>query len=356
MLANIARKRSLLWLWVLWLVVFYTCWLVLVSGKWPLVKAEWPIAAAMVAGGYAAGSTPMGGGTVAFPVLVLLFDLPTSLGRDFSFAVQSVGMVSASLFIFCRRQPLAWSLLRGAVLGSVLGTPLGVLLLAPRIPDLWVKLTFAVLWGSFGLLHLYRATELAAQDAPAGQTRPWDGRLGFGLGLAGGALAVGVTGVGIDMIVYCVLVLLYRCDLRVAIPTSVVIMAFCSLCGVAVKGLSGTWTPGVYERWLAAAPVVALGAPMGALVVDRIGRKPTLLVTSGLCVGQFFWTCANERRTLGTSGVVSAVVALSGGLLLLELLRLRSRDVADAPAAEEAPAGVLQVGEVAELAAPEGQA
>jgi hypothetical protein len=36
----------------------------------------------MAFGSYVAGSTPMGGGTVGFPILVLLFDLPATLGRD----------------------------------------------------------------------------------------------------------------------------------------------------------------------------------------------------------------------------------------------------------------------------------
>lgn len=78
----------------------------------------------MALGSYVAGSTPMGGGTVGFPILVLLFEMPARLGRDFSFAVQSVGMVSAAIFILARRQVLAWSMLKGAMLGAVIGTPL----------------------------------------------------------------------------------------------------------------------------------------------------------------------------------------------------------------------------------------
>lgn len=38
---------------------------------------------------------------------------------------------------------------------------MGILLFAPLIPDLWIKVTFAVLWGSFGVLHLYRVNEIA---------------------------------------------------------------------------------------------------------------------------------------------------------------------------------------------------
>ena len=40
---------------------------------WQTLVDHWGIALAMAIGSYAAGSTPMGGGTVGFPVLVLLF-------------------------------------------------------------------------------------------------------------------------------------------------------------------------------------------------------------------------------------------------------------------------------------------
>ena len=49
----------------------------------------------------------MGGGTVGFPILVLLLGLPAALGREFSFATQSVGMVSASVLILASGQALA---------------------------------------------------------------------------------------------------------------------------------------------------------------------------------------------------------------------------------------------------------
>ena len=317
--------------WFAFLGLFYALWglLVLSQNYWPLVSEHWPMALSMAIGSYAAGSTPMGGGTVGFPVLVLLFDMPASLGRDFSFAVQSIGMVSASIFIFCRRQLLAWSMLRGALLGSLVATPLGILYFAPLIPELWVKLSFAVIWGSFGILHLYRLREITGHDHAGDPRCPKDFRVGVMLGALSGFSAVSVTGVGIDMVIYAALVLLSRVDLKVAIPTSVVIMAFSSVVGVAVKSVAGDWQPGVLGNWLAAAPVVALGAPLGVFVVGLIGRKPTLLVVALLCIVQFIWACFSERETLGITGTTIALVAvlvcLAGfeGLRLLGLRRAR---------------------------------
>lgn len=316
------RKRHL-WIWCVWLAGFYSVWLWLVAGqdRWETVAAHWPIALAMALGSYVAGSTPMGGGTVGFPILVLLFGLPATLGRDFSFAVQSIGMTSAAIFILSRRQPLAWSMLKGAMLGSLLGTPAGILWIAPLIPGLWIKIAFAVVWCSFGVLHLYRLGEIASHTGMTDFDERWDFRVGVAVGVLSGATVAAVTGVGIDMALYAALVLLCRADLKIAIPTSVVIMAFTSVVGVAVKSLTKGMEPGVFENWLAAAPIVALGAPMGAFVVEWIGRKPTLLFVAVLCVGQFLWTCHNERAALGTVGILLALVAVGATLVGFERLR-----------------------------------
>lgn len=291
------------------------------QAMWSEVAACWPIALAMSAGSYVAGSTPMGGGTVGFPILVLLFDQPASMGRDFSFAVQSIGMVSASIFILSRRQPLAWAMLRGAMLGALVGTPIGITFLAPLVPALWIKVVFAVVWASFGVLHLYRVGEIARHSGMTEFDERWDFRVGLLVGLGAGASVTAVTGVGIDMVLYTVLVLLCRADLKIAIPTSVVIMGFSSLVGVGFKNLTTGLQAGVYENWLAAAPVVALGAPLGVFIVNLIGRKPTLIFVAVLCVGQFVWTCYNERAALGATGLAGCLLAVGAGVWGFEKLR-----------------------------------
>jgi len=319
----LSPRKQYLWVWFLWALGFYFVWiwLVFVGGNWLIVKDHWPIALAMALGSYAAGSTPMGGGTIGFPILVLLFDQPATLGRDFSFAVQSIGMVSASIFILARRQPLAWAMLKGAMLGALIGTPLGIIFLAPLIPGLWIKIVFAVIWGSFGVLHLFRIREIAEHEGMTEFDERWDFRVGLALGFGSGATVAAVTGVGIDMVLYAALVLLCRADLKIAIPTSVIIMAFTSVLGVVVKNLGPGLEPGVYENWLAAAPVVCLGAPLGVFMVQWIGRKPTLLFVAVLCVGQFVWTCHAERAALGPGGILVALAALGACLFGFEKLR-----------------------------------
>ncbi len=318
-----APRKTRLWIWFLWVACFLAvwAWIVLGQGLWATAVAHWPIAAAMAVGSYAAGSTPMGGGTVGFPILVLLFGQPAELGRDFSFAVQSIGMTSAAIFILARRQPLAWAMLQGALAGSLVGTPLGILFLAPHVPPTWIKLVFAIVWGSFGLLHLRRIGEIASHHGMTEFDERWDFRVGLAVGLFAGSTVASVTGVGIDMVLYTVLVLLCRADLKVAIPSSVVVMAFASLVGIATKALSGGVEPGVFENWIAAAPVVLFGAPLGVFVVEKLGRKPTLFFVACLCVGQLVWAFSQEWNSLGFAGRIGAVAAVGACLLGFERLR-----------------------------------
>ncbi len=317
-----ARLRPLI-PFLAWLALFYSAWLLLVylGDHWAAVRAHWPMAAAMAAGSYVAGSTPMGGGTVGFPVLVLLMDLPATLGRDFSFAVQAVGMTSASIFILCRRTPLEWPMLRAALPGAFLGTPVGILLLSPLAGDLFIKLLFATLWCSFGLLHLRHIGEICDREGITPVQPSFDRRMGFLVGLLGSMTVASITGVGIDMMLYMVLVLLCHADLKIAIPTSVILMAFTSLVGVAVKLLFGGFQPGTFENWLAAAPVVAVGAPLGALVVSRIDRRPTLVFVSVLCVVQFVWTLVHERGALSAWSLGAALIGVVLFLLLFQEMR-----------------------------------
>ncbi len=306
-------RKPRLGIWFVWLVGFYTSWLTIViaGDHWHTLREHWPITVAMTLGSYVAGSTPMGGGTVGFPILVLLFEQPANLGRDFSFAIQSIGMLSASIFIFSRRIPVATSMLAGAMIASLIGTPVGLQWIAPHVSDLAIKLVFAIIWASFGVLHLFKAREFCAYSGISPHTARTDFLTGFMVALLASTTVSAISGVGIDMILYATLVLLFRCDLKVAIPTSVVIMAFTSLVGIGFRTATGSILPGVFENWLAAAPIVALGAPLGVFVVNLIGRYPTLLFVSVLCLGQFVWTCQSEWGKLGIGGFAVALIAVA---------------------------------------------
>lgn len=296
--------------WAFWFLMVWSVAMIYL-GNGPTLAREWPIAVAMAAGSYVAGSTPMGGGTVGFPILVLLFDEPVSLGRNFSFLIQSVGMSSATMLILCGRLPLAVRPLLWSMATVLLVLPISSRLLVPFLPDDFVKLVFAVIWAGFGIMTLVKLKQLLTPHPRIALRPSFDAGVGIVVGVVGG-VAASATGVGIDMVLYCVLVLVYRADLRTAVATSVIIMAFTSLVGAINAAVLGHIDQAVLEKWSAAAPVVLIGAPIGVLMMRLIPKGITLVIVSILCLGQFFWALQTVGLTwLTVGGSVTAVLVLN---------------------------------------------
>jgi len=320
-------------LFVIWLVLFYTVWLgiVLSGGLWSVVCDRWPIALAMAGGSFVGGSSPVAGGTIGFPLLVYVFNQPASLGRTFSLAIQSIGMASASIYILSRGRTIEWRILRFALLGSAVAMPLGMCLVAPNVADSLVKVLFSVVYASFGLLLLVRQHGIVANEGPSQTYFVTDPAIGFVAGALGGLLA-SVIGVGADILLYGTLVLLYHTDIKVAIPTSVILMAFTSVVGTGCSILAAICWPAsrdsivaVFPYWLAAAPVVAVGGPLGSLVSRFVPRRIILGAVALLCLFQYCWTCYHEHLA-GRALVLAAVgvIALNMALHLLFMFGRRS--------------------------------
>jgi uncharacterized protein len=152
-----------------------------------------------------------------------------------------------------------------------------------------VKLLFSCLWMSFAMITLARNQEFCSlKGAPdLGWNRA--AAIGVPIGMLGGVIA-SMIGVGLEMLLYTVLVLLFRCDLKVAVPTAVCATAITSIVGTALHLLIGDIPRAIFGNWLAAAPLVIFGAPAGTFLVTRIPRIRLLYFVSALCVFQFVWT------------------------------------------------------------------
>ena len=156
---------------------------------------------AMVFGSFIAGSTPIGGGTIAFPVMSAL-GVPAPVARDFSFAIQSMGMGTASIYIVLTGVPIDSNVVNFSSFGALLGSVVSTLLLEGTIPPSVLKVILASVWTGFGVAVvlnsvIFNAT--TAKEVPQLNAIAKSDLVVFGLL---GGLISGLTGSGVDFFVF----------------------------------------------------------------------------------------------------------------------------------------------------------
>jgi|SRR5579871_2377222 len=298
-------------LWKIYIGAFLSLWAIYVFGfgHWQEVLAHWPMAAVMIPGSMVAGSTPLTGGTVAFPFLVLLFGQSAATARSFGFLIQAVGLSSATLFTLSRKVRLPWTLLGCSAAGATAGFLFGTFLVAPHVAPTQVKLLFSCLWLSFGLLTLARNQEICSLTTRSDHF-PAEVPIGLTAGVVGGIIA-SMLGPGVEMMIYFAMVLLYRSDLRIAIPTAVAASALASIEGVALHVKLGDLGNRAIYDWLAAGPFVIFGAPLGSFLARVVPRLKMLYFVSALCVFQFFWTLSQTTAHSAEWVFITATIAVA---------------------------------------------
>lgn len=227
----------------------------------------------MLFGSFVAGSTPAGGGAVAFPVFTKLLGVPPEEARTFSLMIQTVGMGMAALFIYSRSIRIYRSVLVTAIPWGIAGHTVGTLLIElphpyPRLLFTVVALVFGVsLFVSHWLLRWHPCGEDDAFHFPSRRSAV---HLGIVAGI--GALIASMTGTGIDILCFVVMIFRFGLHEKRAIPTSVVAMAAIAAYGFALRLATGRIEPAAWGYWGACVPIVAVGAPLGAWVASHLGR------------------------------------------------------------------------------------
>ena len=250
----------------------------------------------MAAGSFVAGSTFLGGGAVAFPVMTKLLALDPVLARQFSLAIQSVGMSSAALLIILLHRHLQWRLLGAAIASAGLGAVVGLSQASHWLSSTDLKIGFSLFvccfLSIFFLSERERREGEAHSDMPARSHRSYRAFVSLGLFSFVGGLVSGLIGSGADLFSFCVLFLLLRLPLRSAIQHSVIIMAACSLIGIAWLAYSenlvrsneyfGLARSDLFALWCLAAPVVLIGAPLGVLFCRLVSQTKLQLLIAGI--------------------------------------------------------------------------
>jgi uncharacterized membrane protein YfcA len=297
----------------------------------PHVLASWPAAVTMVFGSFIAGASAEGGGAIAFPVFTLLFKIPPDAARNFSFAIQSIGMVSASMLILGRGIRVDTRAVFYPSIGGIAGLLFGTFFFVPSLDPVTTKLFFVSLWMAFGI-GLWRANRNAGRIIRSGLPHVLSREIIIELLQAGffGGIVTAIFGNGIDLVTFCVLTLRYGVDEKVATPTSVLLMSVLTVCGFFLHAVVlrdfGTIE---FHAWLAAAPVVLIFAPLGAYVISHWGRVAIARLLYVIITAQLIGALAVLGLTF-EHVMFSAVVIIVGTWLMVKIDRSANLPAPDA--------------------------
>jgi uncharacterized membrane protein YfcA len=257
-------------------VIILFLWIIYMENtdQWYLFRENWFMSLTMVFGSFIAGASSEGGGAVAFPVMTLIYEISPSVARNFSLAIQSVGMTTASYIILRNKFPVEWKYLIPVSIGGFFGMVSGTLFLVPLISAAYVKMLFVAFWLSFGIVLFYinQVYKREVTDRLLILSFRENIILGF-IGIAGGALSA-LLGSGIDIFSFSYVTMRYHLSEKVATPTSVLIMAINSIIGFFLHNLVlNDFGEQEFNYWMVSIPVVVIGAPLGAHFINARTRK-----------------------------------------------------------------------------------
>ena len=246
------------------------------------VAHYWAVSLTMVLGSLVGGGTSEGGAAIAFPVFTKVFRIPPGDARLFSFAIQTVGMGAASLSILYQRIPIEKRALAWAGTGGIAGMLVSTYLLVPRIPPVLVRVFFTAMVTSLALVLLLARRDDTSRSPVMPRFGSREKSLLVLAGILGGALS-GLLGCGENIVVFMVMVVLFRVNEKVVTPTTVILMWMVTTTAFLLHLLVLRDMPArVLDYWLAAVPVVVVGAPLGAFLCTRIDRRAIVAILIGL--------------------------------------------------------------------------
>lgn len=300
--------------------------------SWRLFYHYFYMSITMVFGSFVAGASSEGGGAVAFPVMTLLFKIHPAEARNFSLAIQSVGMTAATLWIIARRIKIERTYLVLAMIGGTAGIIFGSYFIAPYTPPAYAKMLFVSFWLSFGLtlfiVNYYRQRHV--RDELPGLNKSQQAEL-MAIGFIGGILSA-ILGSGIDICTFSFVTMKYKLSEKIATPTSVVLMASNAVVGFLLhQYVIQDINPVVYNYWLVCIPVVVLGAPMGALTANLARRLHIVNFLCAVILVQFVGAIL-ILKPAGSLLLFSAGSFLTGMIIFFLLTRQgRKREPGAAP-------------------------
>lgn len=327
------QKNRIPNLYITFLTIVLSCWgfYIISTDSTYVFTKHWAAILTMIFGSFIAGSSPEGSAAIAYPVFTLLLKIAPAVARNFAFAIQSIGMTSASLLILGLNIKVEWNYIKYVTFGGVFGLIFGTYYIVPLISPPLAKLFFVSLWLSFGLILWYenRHPHREVFDKIQNFVKSDMARLIF-FGLIGGIIS-SIFGTGINIFTFCLMTIYYRINEKVAVPSSVIIMTIETILGFFVHGaVIGDFQQEAFEMWLACIPFVAFFAPLGAFVISKLPRKAIATFLYIILIVQFFgaiWVIKPSLPHLGLC-LITLLTGLGTFAYLARLKRVVIKDKA----------------------------
>ncbi len=294
------------------------------TDSWLLFYDNWFMTITMIFGSFIAGASSEGGGAIAYPVMTLIFDIDPAVARNFSFAIQSIGMTFAAIWIFLSRIKIERKTLLLAGLGGFIGILFGSFYISPYVKADYAKMMFVSFWLSFGIalwVVNFINKRKTIEELPA-LSRAQSIEF-FAVGIIGGIFS-SVLGNGIDICTFSYVVLKYGLSEKIATPTSVILMASNAIIGFILNFFFlNSIQPEVIDYWLVSVPVVIFGAPLGAFAITLINSKKIAAILITIIVVQFVTAVFIIKPGLLLS-LFSLAIFTSGMTLFFVITRMRN--------------------------------
>lgn len=285
----------------------------------------------MIFGSFLGGFTCEGGGAVSFPVFTKLLHIEPSIARDFSFAIQSIGMSFASITILIRKVRVEKNVIKYATLSGLIGIAFGSYFVVPYVNASQVKLIFTLIVTSFGIaLFIQNVFFKSKKYNEIPKFNINDKLILMSVGLVGGIFS-SLIGTGIHFITFSIVTLLYKLDEKIATPTSIIIMACDSIFGFTFRFfVLGEFSNTSLLYWKMCIPIVAFFAPLGAIACSKVSRIFIIKVLLTLVSIEFITTLILYKFTFNTT-FISVVVIIISLIFYISLAKASNRILYEEP-------------------------
>ncbi len=298
-----------------------SCYLLTQIDLWEISKYLL-IIPTMLMGSLVAGSSPLGGGIVAFPVMSYLLTELAELASIYSLAIQSFGMTSASIFLYIHfKDKIKFDVLKFTI-------PIALLtcLLSPFLKEYMalsnLKLIFASFWFGNGIILFYIKERITTTEEKRVLSKNFTEILIISAVSISGALISSIIGSGADFLLFIYLATRLGKDMKSATATSVIQMAFVStfLTIMNFTYVASSQSILKVSHYLAySIPVVVIFAPLGSYILTRVSKKILKNWIYFIIIAQYM--TALVILELGYFDYIKSILIVTSTLLIYYIVR-----------------------------------